>query len=113
MSRCTAADGLHVRLRSSKTDQEGAGTVRALPYGKDPATCPPCALIRWRRILLAYDAGKRPAALSAVHHRGPATEHVCRDADITVDAAARMTRRWGSGGCSRRCTAPGNPARRR
>ena len=52
------ADGLHVRLRSSKTDQEGAGTIRALPYGKDPATCPPCALIRWRRILLAYDAGE-------------------------------------------------------
>lgn len=27
------ADGLHVRVRSSKTDQEGHGTVRALPYG--------------------------------------------------------------------------------
>ncbi len=43
-----AADGLHVRLRSSKTDQEGA-------------------------------------ALAAMHHRGPATEHCCRDA--TVDPA--------------------------
>jgi len=48
------AHGLHVRVRSSKTDQEGAGTVRALPYGRDPQTCPPCALIRWRRLLLAY-----------------------------------------------------------
>ena len=38
------ADGLHVRVRSSKTDQEGHGVVRALPYGRDPQTCPPCAL---------------------------------------------------------------------
>ncbi|QNK79470.1 site-specific integrase [Nakamurella sp. PAMC28650] len=92
------ADGLHVRLRSSKTDQEGAGTIRALPYGRDPATCPPCALIRWRRILLAYDAGKRPAALTALHHRGPSTEHVCRDADTTADPAGTddpsMGERW-------------------
>jgi len=41
-------DGLHVRVRSSKTDQEGQGIVRALPYGRDPQTCPPCALVRWR-----------------------------------------------------------------
>ncbi len=34
------ADGLHVRVRSSKTDQEGQGTVRALPYGRDPLTLP-------------------------------------------------------------------------
>ncbi len=87
-------DGLHVRLRSSKTDQEGAGTVRALPYGKDPATCPPCALIRWRRILLAYDDGGRAAAMAQVHRRGVATEHCCRDTDtdtdvddVTVDSA--------------------------
>ncbi len=91
------ADGLHVRLRSSKTDQEGAGTVRALPYGKDPATCPPCALVRWRRILLAWDTGKRPAALFAMHHRGVATEHVCRDADIDKESAGEdpaVGERW-------------------
>ena len=28
-------DGLHVRLRRSKTDQEAHGTVKALPYGRD------------------------------------------------------------------------------
>ena len=36
-------DGLHVRLRTSKTDQEAHGRTVALPYGRDPATCPPCA----------------------------------------------------------------------
>jgi len=43
-----ATDGLHVRLRRSKTDQEALGTVKALPYGRDPVTCPPCAYVRWR-----------------------------------------------------------------
>ncbi|HEY5115005.1 MAG TPA: hypothetical protein VIJ00_05740, partial [Nakamurella sp.] len=50
-----STDGLHVRLRRSKTDQEARGTVKALPYGRDPATCPPCAYIRWRQVLHAWD----------------------------------------------------------
>ena len=74
-------DGLHVRVRSSKTDQEGAGTVRALPYGRDPQTCPPCALIRWRCLLEAYDEGGRQAAITPLHRRGLATEHCCRGVD--------------------------------
>jgi len=73
-----AADGLHVRIRSSKTDQEGAGTVRALPYGRDPLTCPPCALVRWRALLLAYGAGGRSPAMAQMRHQDPATEHCCR-----------------------------------
>jgi len=72
------ADGLHVRVRSSKTDQEGAGTLRALPYGRDPQTCPPCALIRWRALLLAYDAGGRLAAIGQMNRCGLASEHCCR-----------------------------------
>jgi integrase len=48
-------DGLHVRLRSSKTDQEARGQVKALPFGRDPVTCPPCAYVRWRQILHAWD----------------------------------------------------------
>jgi len=39
-------DGLHLRLRTSKTDQEARGTVKAVPYGRDPVTCPPCAYTR-------------------------------------------------------------------
>ncbi len=82
------ADGLHVRVRSSKADQEGYGVVRALPYGRDPQTCPPCALVRWRRLLLAYvvDDGGRRAALAQLHQRGLSTEHVCRSVD---DAAGK------------------------
>ena len=82
------ADGLHVRIRSSKTDQEGQGTVRALPYGRDPKSCPPCALVRWRRLLLAYldKNGGRAAALKELNHRGLSTEHVCRSVDDTKPA---------------------------
>ncbi len=39
-------DGVHVRLRRSKTDQEGTGTVRALPFTTNPHSCPPCAYVR-------------------------------------------------------------------
>ncbi len=74
-------DGLHIRMVSSKTDQEARGAVRALPFGRDPATCPPCALARWRRMLLAFDEGGRAAALNEVHHRGSPAEHCCRSVD--------------------------------
>ena len=82
------ADGLHVQVRSSKTDQEGQGTVRALPYGRESKYCPPCALVRWRRLLLAYldDDGGRPAAMKQLDHRGLSTEHVCRGVDDTTSA---------------------------
>jgi hypothetical protein len=36
-------DGLQIRLRKSKTDQEGRGAVKALPYTDSHETCPPCA----------------------------------------------------------------------
>ncbi|MFZ1465872.1 MAG: site-specific integrase [Anaerolineae bacterium] len=40
-------DGLVVRLRRSKTDQEGKGTEKAIPYGSNPDTCPVRALQAW------------------------------------------------------------------
>ena len=61
-----STDGLHVRLRRSKTDQEARGTVKALPYGRDPATCPPCAYVRWRQVLQAWDTAADGAARRAV-----------------------------------------------
>jgi len=84
------ADGLHVRVKSSKTDQEGQGIVRALPYGRDPQTCPPCALVQWRRLLLAYvvDDGGRRAAIAQMHKRGLSTEHVCRSVDDSTTSVA-------------------------
>ena len=59
-------DGLHVRLRSSKTDQEAHGRVVALPYGRDPVTCPPCAFVRWREVLHAWDTAPDGAGRRAV-----------------------------------------------
>ena len=46
---CTSGSG------PVKTDQEAHGQVKALPYGRDPATCPPCAYVRWREVLHAFD----------------------------------------------------------
>lgn len=39
--------GLVITVRRSKTDQEGAGREVAIPYGRDPQTCPVAALRRW------------------------------------------------------------------
>lgn len=40
------ADGLNIRLRHSKTDQEGAGRTIAVPYGRT-AACPVGAMRGW------------------------------------------------------------------
>lgn len=40
-------EGLRVTLRRSKTDQDGAGTVVAIPYGSRPDTCPVRAVRAW------------------------------------------------------------------
>jgi len=70
-------DGLHVRLRRSKTDQEARGTVKALPYGRDPVTCPPCAYVRWRQILHAWDStdpdGRRRAVMTVLRRQAATT----------------------------------------
>lgn len=40
-------DGLIVHLARSKTDQEGQGTTKGIPYGGTPATCPVRAVRAW------------------------------------------------------------------
>ena len=52
-------DGLHVRLRQSKTDQEGRGEVKALPFGAHPDTCQPGAYLRCPQVLGAGESGGR------------------------------------------------------
>ena len=59
-------DGLHIRLRTSKTDQEGQGAVRAIPYGRHVITCAPCAVTRWRQLLDAWDDGGRVAVMTVI-----------------------------------------------
>jgi site-specific recombinase XerD len=44
--QCTS-DGLIVKLQRSKTDQEGGGESKGIPYGSTPATCPVRALRAW------------------------------------------------------------------
>jgi integrase len=78
------ADGLHVRLRTSNTDQEATGRVVALPYGRDPVTCPPCAWARWRELLHAADTApedKRRAAVMRVLRRQAALDRVVGEKD--------------------------------
>jgi integrase len=43
------ADGLRVRLRRSKADQEGAGAVLGIHYGERPLSCPVRAVREWVR----------------------------------------------------------------
>ena len=45
------ADGLTVRLRRSKTDQEGAGRTVGIPYGSNAVTCPVRAWLAWLCLL--------------------------------------------------------------
>ncbi|MGS0688828.1 tyrosine-type recombinase/integrase [Nakamurella sp. GG22] len=96
------ADGLHVRLRSSKTDQEAAGAVKALPFGRDPATCPPCGYVRWRQVLQAWDTApdneKRRAVMTVLRRQAAITPargddeeevavlHVCRSTRLPEPA---------------------------
>lgn len=40
-------DGLVITLRRSKTDQEGEGHSKGIPYGSTPSTCPVRALRAW------------------------------------------------------------------
>ncbi|OZF25729.1 integrase [Rhodococcus sp. 14-2496-1d] len=71
-------DGLHIRLRKSKTDQEGRGAVKALPYTDSHETCPPCAYVRWIQVVAAFDAGGRPAVIRLLRRPEPFDAHVCR-----------------------------------
>lgn len=70
------ADGIHLRIESSKTDQAGRGAVLALPYGANSATCAPCAFVRWYRVRAAAAVG-RPALMATLRMQNMAI-HVCQ-----------------------------------
>ncbi|AOD25009.1 integrase (plasmid) [Rhodococcus sp. p52] len=71
-------DGLHIRLRKTKTDQEGRGSVRALPFTHNHTSCPPCAWMRWAQVVAAFDTGGRPAVIRLLRGAEPFEAHVCR-----------------------------------
>ena len=90
------SDGLHVRIRSSKTDQEARGQVKALPFGRDPITCPPCAYVRWRQILhasdTATDGAARRAVLPVLRRLADAATIVGTEEDSTAQHCCRGVR---------------------
>jgi site-specific recombinase XerD len=49
-------EGLEVRIRRSKMDQEGKGRTVGVPYGSNPATCPVRLVRAWREVT-GIDAG--------------------------------------------------------
>jgi integrase len=90
--RWHATDGLYVRIRSSKTDQEALGATVVLPFGTHPGTCPPCALLRWATLLAASRRG-RPALMRAVFATPAWTDqtHLCRPPSPGDDDLERTT----------------------
>ncbi|PPG17977.1 integrase [Rathayibacter sp. AY1E8] len=84
-------DGLHLRIRRSKTDQTGKGLVKAIPYGREPLTCGACAWVRWLRILAAGEKG-RSAVMRVLFTDDPAV-HVCRARVPALDGEAPLLRR--------------------
>ena len=60
-----APEGLIVHLRRSKTDQEGQGAAKGLPYAGDPALCPVRALRAWLAV-----AGQEGPVFRSVDKRG-------------------------------------------
>jgi hypothetical protein len=72
-----ARDGLHVRLRKSKGDQEGRGLVKALPFWDSPVTCPVCAVLRQSEVVQAWDTEGRPGIMRLLA-RADEPGHACR-----------------------------------
>lgn len=50
-------DGLRIRLRQSKTDQEGEGVTKGIPYGAEQKTCPVRAWRGWK-VAAGLDNGR-------------------------------------------------------
>ena len=53
-------DGLWLTVRRSKTDQDGKGMLKAIPYGKDPQYCPVRSLLAWMEVISPVTAPEYP-----------------------------------------------------
>jgi hypothetical protein len=81
-------DGLLVRIRRSKTDQEGAGRLVGVPYGSAAATCPVRALRGWFELRCDVDAALFRRSNRHGKQHGRLTDKAV--ARIVKRAAARM-----------------------
>ena len=82
--------GLRLISRKSKTDQEAEGTVRGLPYGSHPATCPVRA---WRRWLAVSGIDTGPGVPIRRSSRPPGSQAPQRPGGGRHDQAPRTGRR--------------------
>lgn len=73
------ADGVHIHVRKSKTDQLGEGAVYPLPRAKDPRRCPSCAYVLWAEVVSAFDRRGKGAVIRLLTDAAPFVDrHVCR-----------------------------------
>lgn len=80
-------DGLHITLRSSKTDQEAEGMVKGLPFGANPWTCAPCAFHRWTQVLVASDKPRATRMRQVYEAAKTLDTHVCRTPSPTLPSS--------------------------
>ena len=76
---CHAADGLHLLVRRSKTDQTGAGLVKAAPAAVGHTMCPPCVYRRWLDVVAAHDTDGRPGVIRLLRTPDAFTAHICHN----------------------------------
>lgn len=66
-----------ITLRRSKKNQTGKSEIKALPVGSTPATCPPCAYLRWMEAVATFDELGRTGLIRLLARDKPITEHIC------------------------------------
>lgn len=92
-----SSDGLHMRVRRSKTDQTGQGLVKAAPVALTHTVCGPCTYRRWLDVLAAHQAHGRPGIIRLLRTDDEPTGHVCHlphpdltDIDVPVFRPIRV-----------------------
>lgn len=85
-------DGAHVRIRKSKTDQDGTGAVKALPFTDRYESCPVCAWVRWLQIVAAFDTGGRVAVIRILSRAVEFDSHICRGTLPVVEKRSPLFR---------------------
>ena len=78
--------GLLLHLRRSKTDQEGRGFRKAIPYGRRPQTCPVKSLLRWLE-LSGLEGQSGPLFRPFTRNKRPRTSR------LSAHAVARILKR--------------------
>ncbi|RIR77084.1 integrase [Mycobacteroides abscessus] len=87
------ADGVHVHLRKSKTDQLGEGGTFPLPRTKESLRCPACAFVRWAAVVSTFEDGGKDAVIRLVSDSPEfGSRHVCRSRAPKLDRRAPLFR---------------------